>query len=148
MVIGAFIIVLMEFVFNVLVAASTPDLPLYTTAEKIDRLFAWLITEQWEATRVFLLILLFGLAIRSRAVMEIGICGAALFAFTALVMGERSIIEATDITGEVSISGAGMAYVKLLLVGLLMLFSLKYNPRGLLPEVPSRPERKTRGETE
>jgi len=34
-----------------------------------------------------------------------------------------------------------MAYVKLLLIGALMLFSLKYNPKGLLPEVPSRPLR-------
>ena len=148
MVIGAFIIVLMEFVFNVLVAASTPDLPLYTTAGRIDSLFAWVITDQWEVTRAFFLILVIGYAIRSRAVLEVGVCGTVLFAFTALVMGERSILEATDITGEVSIAGAGMAYVKLLLVGLLMLFSLKYNPRGLLPEVPSRPERPTGGEFE
>ena len=146
MVIGAFIIVLMEFVFNVIVAASTPDLPLYTTADRIDRLFAWVITDQWEVTSVFLLILALGLGVRSRAVLEIGACGTILFAFTAIVMGERSIVEATDITGEVSIAGAGMAYVKLLLVGLLMIFSLKYNPRGLLPEVPSRPERPIGGE--
>ena len=148
MVVGAFIIVLMEFVFNVLVAASTPDLPLYTTAERIDSLFAWVITEQWEVTTAFLLLVIIGCIIRSRAVLEMGACGTILFAFTALVMGERSILEATDITGEVSISGAGMAYVKLLLVGLLMVFSLKYNPRGLLPEVPSRPERPTGGEAE
>ena len=39
MVVGAFIIVLMEFVFNVLVAAQgSPDLPLYTTADRIDSL--------------------------------------------------------------------------------------------------------------
>ena len=138
----------MEFVFNVLVAASTPDLPLYTTAERIDSLFAWVITEQWEVTMAFLLLFIIGCIVRSRAVLETGACGTVLFAFTALVMGERSILEATDITGEVSISGAGMAYVKLLLVGLLMVFSLKYNPRGLLPEVPSRPERPTGGEVE
>ena len=148
MVVGAFIIVLMEFVFNVLVAASTPDLPLYTTAERIDSLFAWVITEQWEVTTAFLLLFIIGCVIRSRAVLEMGACGTVLFAFTALVMGERSILEAADITGEVSISGAGMAYVKLLLVGLLMVFSLKYNPRGLLPEVPSRPERPKGGEAE
>ena len=47
MVIGAFIIVLMEFVFNVLVAASTPDLPLYETANEIDRVYIWFVTEQW-----------------------------------------------------------------------------------------------------
>tara|TARA_B100000686_G_scaffold339347_1_gene413278 strand:+ start:773 stop:4921 length:4149 start_codon:yes stop_codon:yes gene_type:complete len=148
MVVGAFIIVLMEFVFNVLVAASTPDLPLYTTAERIDSLFAWVITDQWEVTTAFFLLFIIGCIVRSRAVLETGACGTVLFAFTALVMGERSILEATDITGEVSISGGGMAYVKLLLVGLLMLFSLKFNPRGLLPEVPSRPERPTGGEAE
>ena len=32
-----------------------------------------------------------------------------------------------------------MADVKVMLVGSLMLFSLKYNPKGLLPEVPNRP---------
>ena len=45
MIIGASIIVLMEFVFNVLVAASSPDLPLYTTANRIDSLFEWLVTD-------------------------------------------------------------------------------------------------------
>jgi hypothetical protein len=35
---------------------------------------------------------------------------------------------------------AGMAYVKVLLVGVLIVFSLRYNPKGLLPEVPFRPE--------
>jgi len=34
---------------------------------------------------------------------------------------------------------ADMLYVKILLIGCLMLFSLKYNPKGLLPEVPVRP---------
>ena len=32
-----------------------------------------------------------------------------------------------------------MAYVKLMLIGLLITLSLKYNPKGLLPEVPYRP---------
>ena len=34
-----------------------------------------------------------------------------------------------------------MTYVKLMLIGLLIMLSLKYNPKGLLPEVPYRPER-------
>ena len=34
-----------------------------------------------------------------------------------------------------------MTYVKLMLIGLLIMVSLKYNPKGLLPEVPYRPER-------
>jgi len=38
-----------------------------------------------------------------------------------------------------------MLYVKLLLIGCLMLFSLKFNSKGLLPEVPVRPERPSGG---
>ena len=33
-----------------------------------------------------------------------------------------------------------MTYVKLMLIVLLIMLSLKYNPKGLLPEVPYRPE--------
>jgi len=147
MVIGSFIMVLMHFVFNVLIAASSPDLPLYTTANRIDSLFAWIVTEQWEVTRIFLLIFLIGILIRSRATIEIGACGSIIFAFTALVLGERSILVATNIHDEVSIAGAGMSYVKLLLIGLLMIFSMKFNPRGLLPEVPNRPDRPAGGDS-
>ena len=142
MIIGASIIVLMEFVFNVLVAASTPDLPLYNTAQHIDSAFLWLVTEQWEVTTLFLIILLFGLLLRFRTISELGFWGALTFSFTAIMMdGERSLDSATNIFGIVSISGANMAYFKLLLIGALMLFSLKFNAKGLLPEVPNRPER-------
>jgi len=34
-----------------------------------------------------------------------------------------------------------MTFVKLMLIGLLITLSLKYNPKGLLPEVPYRPTR-------
>ena len=34
-----------------------------------------------------------------------------------------------------------MAYVKLMLIGLVIMLSLKYNSKGLLPEIPYRPER-------
>ena len=34
-----------------------------------------------------------------------------------------------------------MTYVKLMLIGLLIMLSLKHNPKGLLPEVPYRPKR-------
>jgi ABC-type branched-subunit amino acid transport system permease subunit len=36
---------------------------------------------------------------------------------------------------------AQMTYIKLMLIGLLIMLSLKHNPKGLLPEVPYRPER-------
>ncbi len=34
-----------------------------------------------------------------------------------------------------------MSYLKIVLVGFVILISLKLNPKGLLPEVPYRPER-------
>jgi ABC-type branched-subunit amino acid transport system permease subunit len=138
MVVGAFIIVLMEFVFNVLVAGQgSPDLPLHTTASRIDSLFTWLVTSQWEVFRIFAAIALVGLATRSERLLDIGASGAAIFAFTAIALGQRSIDE-SYFGGNVV---ADMLYVKLLLIGCLMLFSLKYNPKGLLPEVPVRPSR-------
>jgi hypothetical protein len=59
------------------------------------------------------------------------------------MMGQRTIDEAF-------FNGiyASMAYVKVFLIGCLILFSLKYNPKGLLPEVPSRPERPEGGITD
>ena len=138
MIIGAFIIVLMEFVFNVLVAAQgSPDLPLYTTADRIDRLFQWLVTNQWDVTKVFIVILIIGLLLKHRATIDIGISGSFIFLFTLFLMGERSIDE--SFTGGVI--RADMAYVKVLLIGCLMLFSLKLNPKGLIPEVPFRPNK-------
>ena len=145
MIIGAFIIVLMEFVFNVLVAGQgSPDLPLYTTADHIDRLFEWLVTSQWNATKTFLILAITGIAIRSRILFETGLSGAFILAFTAIMMGQRSIDE-SFFGGNVI---ADMAYIKVLLIGCLMLFSLKFNAKGLLPEVPNRPSRSTGGDAE
>jgi len=59
------------------------------------------------------------------------------------MMGQRSIDESF-----VSGLQADMAYVKVFLIGCLIVFSLKYNPKGLLPEVPSRPLRPSSGEVE
>ena len=142
MIIGALIIVLMDYVFGVLVVASSPDLPLYNTANRIDDAFIWLVTEQWEVTKLFIAISVIGLVSRHRGILETGFWGAAIFGFTALMMdGQRALAPATNYAGEVTISGTGMSYVKLVLIGSLMIFSLKFNPKGMLPEVPSRPER-------
>tara|TARA_B110000008_G_scaffold12087_1_gene11622 strand:+ start:220 stop:3996 length:3777 start_codon:yes stop_codon:yes gene_type:complete len=136
MIIGAFIIVLMEFVFNVLVAAQgSPDLPLYSTADRIDRLFQWLVTNQWDVTKIFIIISVIGIFVRNRSISDIGFSGVFIFLFTLIMMGERSIEESFN-NGIVR---ADMAYVKVLLIGCLMLFSLKLNPKGLIPEVPFRP---------
>ena len=144
MVVGAFIIVLMEFVFNVLVAGQgSPDLPLYTTATRIDSLFEWMFTSQWEAAKIFLIITIIGFAIRSERLFDIGSSGATIFIFSAIALGERSI-EESFFGGVVT---ADMLYFKLLLIGCLMLFSLKFNAKGLLPEVPVRPENPSGGAT-
>jgi hypothetical protein len=61
--------------------------------------------------------------------------GVFVFLFALFMLGQRSIEESFN-SGLVS---ADMAYVKVLLIGSLMLFSLKLNPKGLIPEVPFRP---------
>ena len=143
MVVGAFIIVLMEFVFNVLVAAQgSSDLPLHVTANRIDTLFEWIITNQWDVSTIFAITALVGYITRSERVFDIGFSGAAVFLFAALALGERSINE-SFFAGAVS---ADMVYIKLMLIGCLMLFSLKFNSKGLLPEVPIRPTRPDGGE--
>jgi len=119
------------------VGQGSPDLPLHTTADRIDSLFAWLVTSQWEVFRIFAIIALVGMATRSERLIDIGASGAAIFAFSAVALGQRSIDE-SYYGGVVT---ADMLYVKILLIGCLMLFSLKYNPKGLLPEVPVRPSR-------
>ena len=143
MVVGAFIIVLMEFVFNVLVAAQgSSDLPLHVTADRIDTLFEWIITNQWDVATIFAITALVGYITRSERLFDIGFSGAAVFLFAALALGERSINE-SFFAGAVS---ADMVYIKLMLIGCLMLFSLKFNSKGLLPEVPIRPTRPDGGE--
>ena len=137
MVVGAFIIVLMEFVFNVLVAGQgSSDLPLHTTAGHIDSLFEWLVVDSWGVVMVFLVLALLGWITNRAGLREVGFAGAVTFTFTGLMMGQRSIDE--TFSGGLQ---ADMAYVKVLLIGFLILFSLKFNPKGLLPEVPSRPDR-------
>jgi hypothetical protein len=78
------------------------------------------------------------------SMVEIGLCGTTVFFANGILLGERSIDEGF-INGAIL---ADMAYVKVLLIGLMIVFSLKYNPKGLLPEVPSRPPRLTGGEAE
>ncbi len=151
MVIGAFIYVIMEFVFNVLVAGQgSSDLPLNETAAMIDRFFEWLVTgsELWfwphfTPLETFLAIAAIGLLINKWGMVETGLCGAAVFIANWMLLGERSIDE-----GFIGAIQADMAYVKVLLIGLMIVFSLKYNPKGLLPEVPNRPARPTGGEAE
>ena len=59
----------------------------------------------------------------------------------ALLLHENSI----DEVFRTSVS-TNMSYVKVLLVGLILTLSLKFNEKGLLPEVPYRPDRPKGGE--
>ena len=68
---------------------------------------------------------------------DIGASGASIFFLASILLDQRSIDE--SFFGGVI--GADMVYIKLMLIGCLMLFSLKFNSKGLLPEVPSRPTR-------
>jgi len=145
MVIGAFIIVLMEFVFNVLVASQgSADLPLHDTAAKIDALFEWLVTQPWDVAVLFAAAALLGIAVGWRGLTAVGVSGVAAMSFSGVMMGDRSISESFVADAIL----ADMAYVKVFLIGCLILFSLKYNPKGLLPEVPSRPPRPVGGDAE
>jgi len=139
--------VMSGYVFSVLAVASNPDLPLYGTATRVDELFIWLVTDQWGVTRLFLAILVIGILSRSSRLVELGAFGAMIFAFTALFMdGSRALTPAANYAGDITVAGGDMSYIRLILVGCLMLFSLMFNPKGLLPEVPSRPERPSGGE--
>ena len=137
MLIGASIIVLMEFVFNVLVAAQgSSDLPLNEVAATMDSWFNWLVVEQVNAMWICFTIMLLAHLVKWVSVRETFFWLAIIFALASLFFDDRSIEEVFP-TGIIR---AGMAYVKVLLVGVLIVFSLRYNPKGLLPEVPFRPE--------
>jgi len=136
--------VLMEFVFNVLVAAQgSSDLPLHSTAGRIDSLFEWILTNQWDVFSIFLTITVIGIATRSSKLLDLGASGASIFFLAGILLDQRSIDE-SFFGGVIS---ADMVYIKLLLIGCLMLFSLKFNSKGLLPEVPSRPSRPIGGDS-
>ena len=142
MIIGAFIIGSMHFVFNVLVVAQgSTDLPLWETAEAIDKAFSWLILNSMEAAKALLALAVLAFFLRKSAMAEGSMYGALFLYMHHVVSSSESIKE--SFTG--SVIETNMAYVKVLLIGLLILYSLKFNPKGLLPEVPSRPDRPATG---
>ena len=74
---------------------------------------------------------------------ETGFWGIIVFLIYGSLNSSFSIQESfSDINsdGKIDII-AEMAYVNVLLVGFVLLLSLKYNPKGILPEVPNRPVR-------
>tara|TARA_B100001113_G_scaffold342903_1_gene329598 strand:+ start:1348 stop:4869 length:3522 start_codon:yes stop_codon:yes gene_type:complete len=140
MLIGAMIITLTEFLFNVLVAAqSSPDLALGDTAKAIDENFVWIVESPLEIASYFLLFSFVLYLFRRYGASETLFWFSFIFMICHLMFDQRSIDEVfPEVLGGIQVQ---MTYVKLMLIGLLIMVSLKYNPKGLLPEVPYRPER-------
>ena len=104
MIIGAYIIVLTEFVFNLMVIArGDVDSQFHGSVSGVDEFFAWFILD------------------------VIGI-----------VNSDLSIIEPF---GSVDPDGLkiNLVYLKLVMIGLVILVSLLFSSKGLIPEVPKRP---------
>jgi len=102
MIIGAFFIVLVEFVLNVMVASrGAASLPLHGLTSYFDAFFSWLI-------------------------QDLG----------GLFWSARSITEIFP-RGEIVLS---LPHFKLSLIGFLIVLALLKSSKGLLPEVPVRPE--------
>ena len=106
MFIGAYIIVIVEFVFNVMVVSrSNSDLILHPITTFVDKIFSWII-------------------------LDLG----------GLIWSDRSIIEVFP-KGKVILE---LTYFKLALIGLVIIIALRFAPKGLLPEIPFMPKRKSR----
>tara|TARA_B100001029_G_scaffold178520_1_gene185485 strand:+ start:6989 stop:10504 length:3516 start_codon:yes stop_codon:yes gene_type:complete len=142
MLIGAMIITLTEFFFNVLVAAQgSSTLPLADTAAAIDEKFIWMVTSPLEVAILLLPFSLVFLLLRKHSISESLFWFAFIFMVCHYLFDQRSIdLVFPEVLGGIQ---AKMTYVKLMLIGLLIMLSLKHNPKGLLPEVPYRPERPT-----
>ena len=103
MIIGAFLIVIVEFLFNILVASrGATSLPFHNMTSYLDTAFSWL-------------------------VVNVG----------GVVWSARSITEIFP-RGEVILS---LPHLKLALIGTVIVGALMVTSKGLLPEVPSKPER-------
>ncbi len=103
MIIGAFLIVIVDFFFNVMVVArGGASLPFHGIVTYIDSAFRWFI-------------------------VDLG----------GLVWSDMSI----DQVFKRGIITANLEYLKLALIGGVIVGTLQLAPKGLLPEIPSRPER-------
>jgi hypothetical protein len=110
-------------------------------AVAIDTVFAWLVTEPMQAALLMIVIMVLAYVFKRKAVAESAGWMASVFLLMVWLLHQRSIDEVfrTDIQ-------VNLAYVKVLIIGLIIVVSLKYNEKGLLPEVPYRPERPEGGD--
>lgn len=103
MIIGAFLVVIVEFVFNVMVVArGSSDLAFNGVVSRIDSVFQWLMND-----------------------------------LGGLLWSPLSVTEAFP-KGEVEVE---LTYLKVALIGLVIVGALMLSSKGLLPEVPARPRR-------
>lgn len=103
MVIGAFLVVLVEFVFNVMVVArGGADLAFNGFVQKLDTVFEWVIND-----------------------------------FGGIFWSPLSVEEAFP-NGEVQLE---LTYLKVSLIGLVIVGALMLSSKGLIPAVPGRPKR-------
>ncbi len=103
MVIGAFLIVIVEFVFNVMVVSrGDADLAFHNLVSDIDRAFEWLL-------------------------VDVG----------GLIWSDLSISQVFQ-RGEITVQ---LTYLKLALIGVVIVSALLMSAKGLLPEIPGRPKR-------
>ena len=140
MLIGAMIITLTDFFFNVLVAAQgSSSLPLSGFADLIDETFMWLVESPFQVAAILMFLAIIGAILRNINTAETLFWFSAVFIICGVIFDQRSIdLVFPEILGGIETK---MAYVKLMLIGLLITMSLKYNPKGMLPEVPYRPAR-------
>jgi len=105
MVIGAYIIVLTEFVFNLMVVARGDiDNQFHGSVSGIDEFFSWFILD-----------------------------------VIGLVNSDLSIIEPFG-SVDPDLLKINLVYLKLVMIGLVILVSLLFSSKGLIPEVPKRPD--------
>ena len=143
-IIGSSIIILSQYIFRILDAGqSSSDLPLHDTAVFIDEIFRWLVIDYLEVVLFSIILIILGIITKKSNISEIGIWSAIVFYIYGTLNSQYSIEQSFsdfDADGSFEVI-AEMAYVNVLLVGVVLLLSLKYNPKGILPEVPKRPER-------
>ena len=110
MVIGAFIIVLTEFVFNLMVVARGDiDSQFHDSVAGIDEFFAWFVLD---------------------VVGKVNSDLSIIASFGTLTPDKLQI---------------NLVYLKLIMIGLVILVSLLLSERGLIPEVPKRPDNPDQG---
>ena len=121
---GAMIITLTEFFFNVLVAAQgSSSLPLSGFADLIDELFIWLVENPFQIAAILMTLAIIGAILRNTGLAETLFWFSMVFIICGIIFHQRSIdLVFPELLGGIK---TRKAYVKLMLIGLLITLSLK-----------------------